>query len=317
MKKLLLLLCSAALALGLIACGGDGDKSSSSSSAKTYTITLLTEGGTGVSPTQDVVYGEEYTLSSPTRTGYTFDGWKDSSGNEYALSGTWQTQSDLTLKATWKANEYQLILPAGENAKFSDESTTKTLTVVYDGAIPTLPTPTKEGYTFTSWTYDSKALPNIWNFTTNITANANWVEVMAEKCTITFVQAGEVMTTRTVDKGATLTDVPNPAQKTGYDCVWDRTDFTNITQNITVTAVETAKTYTITFDAKGGSVSSATQTVTYNGAYTLPEPTKEDSHFLGWYDENDVKYTGGVWTTADDVKLTAKWQEKEAWTGFY
>ncbi len=317
MKKLLLLLCSLTLCFAALTACGDGGNGGD---ANRYTVTLLTEGGEGGSATQEVVYGKEYTLSAPTRTGYTFDCWEDDEGKAYALSGTWQTKGNLVLKATWTANEYDLILLAGDGAKFSDESTQKTISVTYDGAIPTLPTPTKEGHAFTSWTYDGKALPNLWNFTTSITATANWVEVAPETCTIIFVQAGEDVITKTVNKGETLTDVPAVATKIGYDCVWDRTDFTNITENITVNAIETPKTYVITFDADGGSLSVTEQTVTFNGAYTLPTPTKKGFIFLGWYD-GETEYTGGTWTTAKEVTLKAKWQKEpdpEAdWTGFH
>ncbi len=328
MKKFLLLLCSATLAVSAFAaCGDKGNNSSSSSSPKRYTLTLLAEGGTGVSSTQEVVFGEEYTLTAPTRVGYTFDGWEDTSGKEYALSGTWEQRANVTLKATWTANAYELVLPAGEDAKFSDDTTSKTLTVTYDSLIPTLPIPEKEGFSFTSWTYEGKALPNLWDFTTNITVTANWVEVVQEQCTVTFVQAGEEPITKTVNKGDALTDVPPPAEKAGYSCAWDRTDFTNITENITVTAIETANVYTITFVAgEGGTVEPRTLQVTFNGAYSLPTPTKGGHIFLGWYDINEVRYTGGIWTKAGDVTLTAQWQEEtqneeptedKDWTDFY
>ena len=66
--------------------------------------------------------------------------------------------------------------------------------------------------------------------------------------TITFVDDdATVLETRTVVSGGTLTDIPDVPVRVGYNVAWNRTDWTNITTNITVTAVYTIKTYTVTF----------------------------------------------------------------------
>ena len=58
-------------------------------------------------------------------------------------------------------------------------------------------------------------------------------------------------------------------------------------------------TYTITFDAKGGTVSPSTKQVEENGRYgQLPTPTKTGYTFIGWY-INDEKIT-----SKDEVKIT-------------
>ena len=70
--------------------------------------------------------------------------------------------------------------------------------------------------------------------------------------------------------------------------------------------------YTVTFDANGGSVSTASKVVTYGQTYgTLPTPTKSGNQFLGWY----TALTGGNMVTADTVvnttgdrTLYAHWQ---------
>ena len=88
-------------------------------------------------------------------------------------------------------------------------------------------------------------------------------------CTVTFKQNGEANVVKTVKQGEDLTDIPTPKEKTGYTVVWDITDFTNITEDMEVNAVATANTYTITYDANGGSVATATQVVTYDEETTL------------------------------------------------
>ena len=126
--------------------------------------------------------------------------------------------------------------------------------------------------------------------------------------TVTFKQFNQPDVTKEVEEGKALTDIPTPAVRTGYTVVWEEVDLTNITANITVNAVETANTYEITYDANGGSVDTATQTVTYDSAYTLATPTYQDYKFLGWtYNGNAV--TAEKWNIAEDVTLVASWQD--------
>ena len=90
---------------------------------------------------------------------------------------------------------------------------------------------------------------------------------------------------------------------------------TPVTGNITLYAKWTANEYTVTFDYKDGTTTSTTKVVTYNEAYgELPNPTRENYNFGGWYLEeeftNEVTSTKTV-TTADNHTLYAKWTAKE------
>lgn len=59
-----------------------------------------------------------------------------------------------------------------------------------------------------------------------------------------------------------------------------------------------AATFTVTFNANGGSVSTPSKTVTYGGTYgELPTPTRTGYKFLGWYNAS----TGGTEVTATDT----------------
>lgn len=62
-------------------------------------------------------------------------------------------------------------------------------------------------------------------------------------------------------------------------------------------------TYTVTFDANGGTVGTATKTVTFGSAYgTLPVPTRTGHTFAGWF----TAKTGGTQITAgSEVAITA------------
>ena len=57
-------------------------------------------GGSVSSRTLSVVYGEKYTLPTPTREGYLFKGWY--SGGERVTSGTYKRDGNLSLTASWE-----------------------------------------------------------------------------------------------------------------------------------------------------------------------------------------------------------------------
>ncbi len=284
--------------------------------ANTYKITFDLAGGafaqgtpTELTATYDVATP---TLPIPTRNGYTFVGWKDDNGTAYSSMNTWKKENDVVLKAYWTANTYKITFDLGGGA-FAQETTIE-VTATYDAMTPELPNSvTKSGYTFSGWTYDEKELPKIWNFTQDIQVVANWQEIKVDKCTVTFKQAGESNIVKEVEKGGTLTDIPTPKDKTeeGYIYTWDRSDFTNITENVVVTAVATGITYTVVFDSNGGQVSEATKDVQYGSAYTLPEPKKQGYIFTGWKRESiSVSSSGTAWNIVGNVTLQAQWTPK-------
>ena len=142
------------------------------------------------------------------------------------------------------------------------------------------------------------------------------------------VVLGSLCTTITLDpKGGTLPEyslvagaaLPIPT-KTGYTFAgwYEDPEFsgnpvtdipTNSTENLNFYAKWTVNTYTVTFDANGGSVSQ-TSAVTVAGKLTsLPTPTYDGYDFLGWYTQKD----GGDKVTTDtvftvDSTIYAHWQ---------
>ena len=143
-------------------------------------------------------------------------------------------------------------------------------------------------------------------------AEIQWVKV-------TFKQSGQADIVKTLKKGETLTDIPATTPKTGYIVEWESIDFTNITADMTVNAIETAKTYTLVFDVNGGNLTHTTITVTYGQEYNLMTPAHDTKLFAGWmYNGTDVSLIGTWEIDADtaEVVLTAKWIDG-GWTGNY
>ena len=255
-----------------------------------------------------VDYGSTYTLPTPTRTGYTFGGWYN--GSTKVESGAWNYASNVTLTAKWTANTYTLTF----NANGGSVSPTSQ-TVTYDSTY-TLPTPTWAGHTFSGWYNGStKITSGTWKTTSNMTLTAKWDSV---DYTISYTLNGGTNnssnpSTYTVNDSFTLM----APTKAGYTFLgWTYSGQTTPTKTVTIaegtmgnlsyTANWQVNTYTVTFDANGGSVSPTSKTVTYDASYTVPTPTRTGYTFAGWYN-GSTQYSGGTWKTASNITLTAKW----------
>lgn len=92
------------------------------------------------------------------------------------------------------------------------------------------------------------------------------------------------------------------------------------TEDVTIYARWSANSYKLTFNSNGGSVSTQSKNVTYGSKYgTLPEATKSNSIFNGWY----TQASGGtrvtedtIYTIAGDSVVYAQWIEGK-WTFNY
>ena len=86
----------------------------------------------------------------------------------------------------------------------------------------------------------------------------------------------------------------------------------NKTPATTVTKVYVGGDLTVTFDANGGTVSSAKKTVTYGETYgSLPVPTRENYVFNGWIYNNEEIVSDSIVQASTDHTLVAWWESKE------
>ncbi len=79
----------------------------------TYTVSYNANGGNGAPGSQTKTKDVSLTLSSskPTRDGYTFTGWAESSDAttaKYSAGGTYTTNTSITLYAVWSPNKYEI-----------------------------------------------------------------------------------------------------------------------------------------------------------------------------------------------------------------
>ena len=147
--------------------------------ATIYNITFNVDGGSSVSGTT-VANGEKITTpTSPTKTGYTFNGWY-----KVGLINLWDfavdtVTSDTTLFAKWTINTYTISFDS-QSATTAASPTSKTAT--YNGNIGTLPTdPVKTGYTFGGWYTGTNGSGTAFDATTAVTSSipvyAKWISM--------------------------------------------------------------------------------------------------------------------------------------------
>ena len=129
-------------------------------------------------PTEHV-YGTDTAIPNPTKTDYSFAGWKvngSAAARDLTLSGTAYT-ADITLEATWTANEFTITYSGVEGA---DVSTFPTKHVF--GKDTAIPNPTKTGYGFAGWKVNGSAAARDLTlsgtaYTADIALEATWTKL--------------------------------------------------------------------------------------------------------------------------------------------
>ena len=159
---------------------------------KTYTLTYNANGGSVSPKNKSLNEGASYgNLPTPTRSGYTFDGWFTSASGGNKVSSSTIIKANTTIYAHWTKNEtpaqvktYTLTYNANGG---SVSPASKTLN---EGAsYGNLPTPTRSGYTFDGWFTEinggSKVSANTL-INGNITIYAHWTEIPQDNGTISL-----------------------------------------------------------------------------------------------------------------------------------
>ena len=165
-----------------------------------------------------------------------------------------------------------------------------------------LPTLNKEGYTFKGFYLDSEFKNAFDKATYNITSDITLYALFeVNKFTVKFVVDGNTVDEQTVEYNGSAT-APSDPEKTGYDFKgWDK-DFSKITDDLTVLAKFSPKTFTVNFRLTEDSQTYYDiQEVEYGQDAEEPlDPTRTGYEFLGW----DKNYTN----IKADLIVTALWE---------
>ena len=297
-------------------------------SANSFTVSFDANGGKVSTASKKVTYGSSYgDLPVPTKENSGFNGWFTSKngGNVVTSSTTVSLSSDQTLYAQWTANAYTVTLDAN-GGSVSAESTT----VKNGSAYGNLPTPTRKGYTFNGWytakTGGSKITSDtVATITATQTLYAQW-KVNTYTVNLNADGGNVSPSSITVTYDSTYSNLPTPTRN-GYSfdgwftengtAVYKSTKVTKA-ENHTLRAEWTRSTYTITFDANGGTVSKTSMTANIGQKIgSLPTPTKDYYEFNGWYTAklDGTKVTSSTTFLKEDTTLYARWTENQ-WSGW-
>ena len=221
----------------------------------TYTIIYNLNGGSGtMTPTEYNVTTETFNLPTPTRTGYTFDGWYSDAEftGEKVTTIAKGTTGDITLYAKWIETKYSVNIYTNDR-KYG---TTTPSGANWVGATPIEITATQHtGYHFEKWTATGGAsIADLNSATTTITATASG--------TVTAHFAESLYDITVLSSNDTHGTVSQSAPKAG------------ITTAITITAEPMEEEYEFTGWSKTGditiaSINSATTTLTATSEGTI------------------------------------------------
>ena len=293
--------------------------------ANHYTITLDANGGTVSESEIDAVYDSAFSLPIPTRTGYEFKGWKDSSTGATVSGGTYTYAKNISLTANWEVILYPLSFDL--NGGSSPSALPNGYTVEDEISIPD---PTRAGCIFIGWTGScgetpTKGITIQSGSTGDKTYTANWEAI---SYSLSF-DLDDGTSPSALPAGYTVEDeisIPDPT-RTGYTFVgWTGSCGETPTKGITVQSGSTGdKTYTANWEANLNvlTVTSmddtrGTVSVTKGSGYTDEEITVEaapigDCVFKGWYNGSDLVSKDNPCTftmPSEDYALSAKFFTK-------
>jgi uncharacterized repeat protein (TIGR02543 family) len=293
--------------------------------AAAVTVTFNSNGGSDVA-VLTIDNGAKATKpADPTRTGYVFAGWFSDEALTTAFDFETALTANTTLYAKWTASTYTLKFDVnGATGTISDKS------VSYDEAVDLSKIDTSAitytGYTFVGWATAKDATSALTSY--KVSGDATLFMVWTNKATfkVSFFDGATELTdlAATVIDGSAVSKPENSLPtKTGYTLSgWSTTDggaaydfATAVTANLSLYALWTVNSYTVSFDANGGTGTTASVSIAYGASGTLTTNafTYTDKFFLGWASSKSataVEYANGgkfKMSTAKDVTLYAVW----------
>ena len=303
---------------------------------------------TGEMSNESYDYGESKALTTNTfsLTGYTFAGWATTSDGDVAYDDK-ESVSNLSstdgavvdLYAIWTANKYTLTLEStGETSSVGDQTVQATygssmpLKTTADGT-PAVVDPSKTGYTFDGWEYNSTqyysydagedeiSSAHDWDVADNVTLTPRW---NINSYTLTWNLDGGTVTEAGTGAAVDATGTPNSeveynaaitvptVTKAGYTFAgWDVTPASNMpASDKTYTATWTAlhdKYYDRMHETGGSTDASGYKYTDKSGAgYSVPSCTDKDGEtgniqcekdhykFLGWLESTYINDDGSL-----------------------
>ena len=320
---------------------------------KTFTISFNCDTGNGTVANKTVVYDNNLVLpgDSCSRVGYTQDGWVNGSNEKWALGSTIKFTYDddeigihnkqLSLKASFRAHKYTVVYHGNGATDGSTAASSHTFDVSKNLTSNGF---SRKGYLFAGWatTSGGNVVYSNGQSVINLTSadngtfdlHAKWTPI-----TYTVVYHGNGATggstaasSHTYDSAKALT--ANGFSKTGHSFAgWATSESGGVSYSngqsvsnlsstnggtVNLYAKWTANTYTITYNANGGSGAPTATTYTYdpnrNTNLSGSVPSREYYTFTGWSQSagGPATYSAGqAWSrgNASNYTLYAQWRK--------
>ena len=348
MKAVIFLMIILSLTVCLLACNDKNDEikgaeilPSESEKEVTYTVTFDSCGGSEVKSVTTAVNKTIAEPTEPTRKGYEFIGWYKTE----SLFTQWDfdsyiVTSNMTLYAGWRlVNKVFIDSDAFDytGGECYYNVTADTTDVVLTEKIVLEESNYRYAFYYDKACTEPVCATDTAVFTPEYGDNVYYIKIMTSGMeevsvvkftlkrnrifTVTFYDGnGASLGTKTCEEGSVL-DAPVDYVLTGYDVSWsDGTrewkfgeNGTAVTDNVGLYAIAQVKTYKVTLDAAGGTVSESVKNITFGENAVLGSPVKQGAGFIGWYTTDGTKVTGSngiglfAWNIPYDVTLVAKW----------
>jgi len=259
--------------------------------------------------------------------GYDFVGWNtepDGSGTDYAPGQEINLTDNLYLYAKWEAKE-----PVTLTYIYNDEAGMTDSAQVIPGADIAFPDASRKGYSFKGW-YEDEGL-------TVFAGNAGEMHYAPQNDTSYYAawEKTEAAVTFDADGGemeggdvtakigdtimlpsCTKEDYEFAGWYDGDTCVGQAGAEYTVSDDVTLKAhyeKKEAADCTVTFIAEGGKMDGGDITAKAGDTITLPNCTKDDYEFVGWYDgDTCIGQAGEDYTVSADVTLKARYEKKAA-----
>ena len=276
--------------------------------AELYEIEFDLNGGNGINVNaykKSYEYGDniEFPDRKPEKEGYKFKGWAKDNPN--AETGVTEASCDgnATYYAVWEKIEYTVEFyenkPNGDNNKIESFTQKASIDNNFKVVLPNMDTEV-EGYNFKGWNISRNATSGQAAGTeVEVESDLTYYAIWKEKTyTVTYNANGgtEEPSSQTKKHGVDLKLRETIPTKTGYTFNgWGTTsaatepsykpgDKYTLNANITLYAIWKINTYTVTYNANGGSGQPGSQIKKYGEDLTLSttEPTRTGYTFNGW-----------------------------------
>ena len=280
-----------------------------------YSITFDANGGYLSNNKLTVTYDKTYSLPTPTKTGYKFNGWYEN--NNKVSDGIWRNTSNITLVAKWAVNTYNI----NYNLNSGTISSTKPSSYTY-GTTKTIPNPSKIGYEFIGWTINNSTqkykdyqisdttygdLELVANYKPNVytvTLDSNGGDCEIDLLTVTYNESYALpLPTKT---GYKFEGWFNGSSKLESG-VWSKTS------SLDLKAKWSIVNYTITYDLNDG-INNENNPSTYtfeSNTITLLDASKIGYTFIGWTSSNITVPTKNILIekgSTGDIKFIANFK---------